>query len=197
VLITSAQPGEGKTTIALALASFQATVGRKVLLIDADTRKAALPSRYGRPDMQGLTDVLQGTDASKVILRDDASSLEILPSGRSSEAALSLLASSAFDALLAELSGRYDLIVFDSPPIAAVADACLLSRKVEATVLVVRWAATRREVVEHCVKLLRRAGGTLIGGLLSMVDVQKHAAYLYGDSGKYQGQLAKYYEAET
>ncbi|HYJ94246.1 MAG TPA: exopolysaccharide transport family protein, partial [Vicinamibacterales bacterium] len=59
VLITSAQPDEGKTTIALGLASFQAMIGRKVLLIDADTRKAALPARYGRPDMQGLTDVLR------------------------------------------------------------------------------------------------------------------------------------------
>jgi capsular exopolysaccharide synthesis family protein len=197
VLITSSQPDEGKTTIALALASFQATVGRKVLLIDADTRKAALPSRYGRPDMRGLTDVLQGADVSKVILRDGASGLEILPAGQPNEAALSLLASPAFDALLADLSEKYDLIVLDSPPISAVADACLLSRKVEATVFVVRWAETRREVVEHCVKLLRRAGGTLLGGLLSMVDVRKHAAYLYGDSGKYQGRLAKYYEAPT
>lgn len=197
VLITSAQPDEGKTTIALGLASFQAMIGRKVLLIDADTRKAALPARYGRPDMQGLTDVLRGADVDKVIIRDEATGLEMLTAGRSNEAALSLLTAPACDALLAKLSSRYDLIVIDSPPVSAVADACALSRKVEMTVFVVRWASTRREIVEHALKLLRRSGATVAGGLLSMVDVHKHAAYLYGDSGKYHGRLAKYYEATS
>ena len=197
VLITSAQPDEGKTTIALGLASFQAMIGRKVLLIDADTRKAALPARYGRPDMQGLTDVLRGADVDTVIIRDEATGLEMLPAGRSNEAALSLLTAPACDALLAKLSSRYDLIVIDSPPVSAVADACALSRKVEMTVFVVRWASTRREIVEHALKLLRRSGATVAGGLLSMVDVHKHAAYLYGDSGKYHGRLAKYYEATS
>ena len=197
VLITSAEPDEGKTTIALGLASFQAMIGRKVLLLDADARKAARPSSYGRPDMQGLLDVLQGADLEKVVVRDKASGLEMLTAGRSSEAALSLLASPALDALLAKLSSKYDLIVIDSPPVSAVADACLLSRKVEATVFVIRWASTRREVVEHALKLLGRSGAKLAGGLLSMVDVQKHAGYLYGDSGKYQGKLARYYGAIT
>ena len=197
VLITSAQPDEGKTTIALGLATFQAMIGRKVLLVDADTRKASLPSRFGRPDMRGLTDVLLGADVDKVIIRDEASGLEVLTAGPTSEAALSLLASPALDALLAKLASRYDLIVIDSPPVSAVADACLLSRKVETTVFVIRWASTRREIVEHALKLLRRAGANLAGGVLSMVDVHKHAAYLYGDSGKYQGRLAKYYEATS
>jgi succinoglycan biosynthesis transport protein ExoP len=197
VLITSAQPDEGKTTIALGLASFQAMIGRKVLLVDADSRKAALPASYGRPDMQGLTDVLRGADVDKMIIRDEATGLEMLTAGRSNEAALSLLAAPACDALLAKLSSRYDLIVIDSPPVSAVADACVLSGKVEATVFVVRWASTRRELVEHALKLLRRSGATVAGGLLSMVDVHKHAAYLYGDSGKYQGRLAKYYEATS
>ena len=197
VLITSAQPDEGKTTIALGLASFQAMIGRKVLLVDADSRKAALPARYGRPDMLGLTDVLRGTDVDDVIIHDEATGLDMLTAGRSNEAALSLLASPACDALLAKLASRYDLIVIDSPPVSAVADACALSRKVESTVFVVRWASTRREIVEHALKLLRRSGATVAGGLLSMVDVHKHAAYLYGDSGKYQGRLARYYEATS
>jgi capsular exopolysaccharide synthesis family protein len=172
-------------------------VGRKVLLVDADTRKASLPSSYGRPDMLGLTDVLRGADVDKAIIRDDASGLEMLTAGRPSEAALSLLGAPALDALLAQLSRRYDLIVIDTPPVSAVADACVLSRKVETTVFVIRWAATRREVVEHALKLLRRSGAPLAGALLSMVDVQKHAGYLYGDSGKYQGRLAKYYQGAS
>jgi capsular exopolysaccharide synthesis family protein len=192
VLVTSAEPGEGKTTVALGLASCQALAGRKVLLIDADTGKGDLPGARGMPEMAGLLNVLDGAEPSEVIVHDQASGLDVMTAGRSSGASLPLLESAVLDALLRKLGATYDLIVLDSPPIAAVADACVLAPKVQSTVFVARWGVTRREVVEHALRQLRRSGAPVAGVLLCMVDVAKHAAYLYGDSGRYRQRFAYY-----
>lgn len=192
VLITSAEPDEGKTTVALGLATSQAVAGRRVLLIDADTRKSDLPGVRGMPEMAGLLNVLDGVEPSEVIVHDKVSGLDVMTAGRSSQAPLPLLESVGVDMLLRKLGGTYDLIVLDSPPIAAVADACVLAQKVQTTVFVARWGVTRKEVVEHALRQLRRSGAAVAGVLLSRVDVEKHAAYLYGDSGRYGRRFAYY-----
>jgi len=107
--------------------------------------------------------------------------------------ATNVLGSKKMAALLDELRGKFDLIVIDSPPLMAAADARILARLSDATILAVRWGSTRRQAVKMSVRQLLAAGAPLAGGLLTMVNAKKHAQYSYGDSGAYVGELEKYY----
>jgi Mrp family chromosome partitioning ATPase len=97
------------------------------------------------------------------------------------------------DALLEELAARFDLVIFDSPPVMAAADARILAQKVDAVVMAVRWGATRRESVKLALRQLEADGARATGVVLTLVDARRHAQYSYGDSGAYTGELEKYY----
>jgi capsular exopolysaccharide synthesis family protein len=193
VLITSAQPGEGKTSVATSLALVQALAGQRVLLIDADTRQPSVHEVTGAAREPGLLDVLSGRATLEQALRPpNEIPFAILPAGAPTPNTPTLLASQRMDALLAELRPRFDLIVLDSPPVMAASDSRILARKLDAVALVVRWAATRRETVRHTLRQLE-GDGALVGVLLTLVDARRHAQYSYGDSGAYTGALEKYY----
>ena len=193
VVVTSSQPEEGKTTIATGLARVQALSGRKTLLIDADTRKPQIHKLLEASVGPGLLDILKGSASEDVIVKDEATGLDILVAGEASEDPMTLLGSQKMHDLLAGLSEVYDLIVIDTPPVMAAPDACVIGRMADTTVLVARWAKTPRETVMHSLRQLQRADAYVAGALLSMVDVGKHAMYKYGDSGAYHGMLTKYY----
>jgi len=141
----------------------------------------------------GLLDILKGSASEDVIVKDEATGLDILVAGEASEDPMTLLGSQKMHDLLAGLSEVYDLIVIDTPPVMAAPDACVIGRMADTTVLVARWAKTPRETVMHSLRQLQRADAYVAGALLSMVDVGKHAMYKYGDSGAYHGMLTKYY----
>jgi capsular exopolysaccharide synthesis family protein len=193
LVITSAHPEEGKTTVALGIARSQAQAGQRTLLIDADTRNPSVHALVRQELKPGLVDVLLGDCSEPPIVRDTVTSLDVLCAGRAFEDPLPLLDSSAMDDLLRAVGHHYDLVVIDTPPLMAASDACALSKKVDTTVLIVRWVKTPREVVRHVIRQLTRAGGHVAGALVTMVDVKKHAAYRYGDSGAYHGSLHRYY----
>ncbi|MEO7387066.1 MAG: polysaccharide biosynthesis tyrosine autokinase [Gammaproteobacteria bacterium] len=194
VLVTSARPAEGKTSIASSLALVQALAGRKVMLIDADTRRPTLHEVTGVPRSPGLLEVLSGRAELKDVIRDAGpSGLKVIAAGASTSVTPNLLASARMDTLLADLRSRFDLVVIDSPPVMAAADARILARKADATVVAVRWAGTRREAVLAALRQLQADGTRIAGVVLTLVDARKHAQYSYGDSGAYAGELAKYY----
>ena len=194
VLVTSALPEEGKTTTAVCLARIQALGGKKTLIIDADTRRPGVHSAFGIENSPGLVDILSGQAYfSDVSHTDEESGARVLPAGTPAPNSPDLLGSEAMVKLLHRLSHTHDLIVIDSPPVMAASDAQILSQKVDATVFVVRWAKTRREVVKLALQRLGSVGGRLAGVLLTMVDVKQHAKYSFGDSGAYYGHLQKYY----
>lgn len=194
VLITSSNPGEGKTSISTCLAMSQAEAGQKVMIIDADMRKPAVNELMGINREPGLVELLSGqAELSEVVVEPEGDGPSVIPAGKSMPTAPSLLGSSRFDLLLEDLVSWYDLIIVDSPPVMAGADARIISQKVDATVVVVRWSETRREVVKLAIRQLAAAGAKLAGTLLNQVDPKKHAEYSYGDSGVYTGDLEKYY----
>ncbi len=194
VLVTSSLPDEGKTTIASSMATSQSKAGQRVVLIDADIRRATCHELTGVEREPGLTNLLAG-DASleQVMSTSEWSGLKVIAAGTPSPHAPNLLGSQKMNDLLRDLSDRFDLVIIDSPPLLAAADARILSRVADATVLVVRWGKTRRPVAKLAVRQLESAGARLAGGLLSMVDVKRNAKYSYGDSGAYSGDLEKYY----
>ena len=141
-----------------------------------------------------LTNLLAGeVELDQVLATSEWSGLEVIPAGTPSPHAPNLLGSQKMNDLLQQLSERFDLVVIDSPPLMAAADARILSRVADATVLIVRWGKTRRPVARLAVRQLQAAGARLAGGLLTMVDVKRNAKYSYGDSGAYSGDLEKYY----
>jgi capsular exopolysaccharide synthesis family protein len=198
ILVTSAEPGEGKTTIAVCLARIQALADKKVLVVDADSRRPAVAKALGAHDGPGLTELLlEEATLKQVVWKDERTGLDMIRAGKAPHDVPSLLASPRMDALLETLSGRYDVIVIDSPPVMVAADARVLSTKVDGTILVVRWASTPRDVVNAALRQLHAAGGRFTGTLLNMVDLKKYAPYGYGDSGYYHERLRGYYTEDT
>jgi polysaccharide biosynthesis transport protein len=194
ILITSSVPLEGKSTIAASLARQSARSGLKVILIDADLRRPRLHEVIGLPNQNGLSEVLTGrADPESAIKRDEKSGLDFLPAGVGVVSPPDLFRSSTMRILLEETAAYYDLVIIDSPPLAAVSDSFALSGIVDKTVYVIRWEQTPRNVALSGIRQMVEAGADIGGIIVSRVDVKKHARYGYADSGYYQGSYRKYY----
>ena len=194
VLITSSQADEGKTTISISLARMQAMAGRKVLIIDADLRCPSVAKSLGIQEEPGLVDLLLGeAEYDDVITEDTASGVFAITAGKPTQNPPSLLASDKFSQVLNKLEESFDFVVIDSPPVLAVSDSRILTTKVDATVLVVRWASTSRDMVMTSIKQLGGALGSLSGIILSMVDLKLYSRYKYGNSYYSRGESQKYY----
>jgi capsular exopolysaccharide synthesis family protein len=194
ILITSSVPLEGKSTIAASLARQSARSGLRVLLIDADLRRPRLHELIGLANQNGLSEVLTGrADPEAAIKRDEKSGLDFLPAGVGVISPPDLFRSSTMKILLEETAAYYDLVIIDSPPVAAVSDSFTLSGLVDKAIYVIRWEDTPRHVALAGTRQMLDAGADIAGVILSRVDVRKHARYGYADSGYYQGSYRKYY----
>ena len=194
VLITSSVPLEGKSTIASALARQSARSGLKVILVDADLRRPRLHEVIGLPNQNGLSEVLTGrANPETAIHRDEKSGLDFLPAGFGSVSPPDLFRSSTMKILLEEMTAYYDMVIIDSPPVAAVSDSFTLSGLVDKSIYVIRWEETPRNIALAGIRQMLESGGDVAGIVLSRVDVKKHARYGYADSGHYQGNYRKYY----
>ncbi|WP_306888057.1 GumC family protein [Ancylobacter amanitiformis] len=190
--LTSASPGEGKTSLAIALAVSAATSGKRVLLIDCDLRRPSVSQQFGLTERAGLVELLAQTASSEGILyRDKSSGLYVLGSGAKTQSPPDLLSSGRMQSLVEQLRQSFDLIVLDAPPIGPVVDAAVLAPIADKLVFVVRWNSTAREFVRH--SLERLAGDRKVCGIaFNMVDLRrtpKYGRYSYYSSAYYK----KYY----
>ena len=189
VLFTSSLPNEGKTSLSLSLARLVArTGGRKVVIIDCDLRRPQVHRHLGIEFGPGLVQLLtEEVKLEDVLRRDEGSGAYVITAGATPVNPTDLLTSEHFARLLHNLKEAFDLVVLDCSPVMAVSDSRVLTRVVDKTIFVVRWAETRREVVRLGLKQLIEAGADMAGVVLSMVNVKKHSRYGYGDSGYYYG----------
>jgi len=196
VLVTSAIPNEGKTSIAICLARINARAGRKTLMIDCDVRRPRLHELTDGGNQAGLSDVLlRGRDLDDVLVADDRSGAFFLTSGPPVPDPAAILASDKMRQLLKTASERYDLVILDSPPVLSVSDARVISQVADKTLFLVHWGSTRRQDVMMGVKQLMESGADMAGLVISRVNVKKHAAYGYRDSGYYyDDKYTKYYD---
>jgi capsular exopolysaccharide synthesis family protein len=194
VLITSSVPLEGKSLIAASLARQSARSGLRTLLIDADLRRPRLHEVVRVANQNGLSEVLSGRLLPEESIRlDEKSGMDFIPAGVGAASPPDMFRSAAMQQFLQQIAERYDLVLFDSPPVAAVSDSFILSGLVDKTLYVVRWETTPRNVVMHSIRQIADAGADLAGVVLSRVNVRKHARYGYADSGYYSGYYRKYY----
>ena len=186
ILLTSATPSEGKTTISTNLACVLAQRDVRVLLIDADLRRPTVHHRFGLNGRIGLTTVLTGASTVEEAIQHvpDVPNLDILASGPVPPFPTEMLGSSTMTDLLEKLKGMYTHIVIDSPPLLSVTDGVVLARDSDAVVLIVRHGKSSRHVVRRARDLLLRAGAPLTGIALNAVDLNSPEYYgYYGYSG--------------
>ncbi len=180
LLVTSSQPGEGKSSTSVGLAVTFTQLGMQVLLIDADLRKASLHGVFAVDNGAGLSNVLTGAqDAAQVVHEKVINGLTLMTSGPLPPNPAELIAGPQFASLLATAREKFDLVIIDGPPVMGLADAPLLGSLVDGTLVVVDSSATRRRVVRAALRRLHFSRTRTLGVLLNKFDSKK-AGHSYG-----------------
>ncbi|HTN13495.1 MAG TPA: polysaccharide biosynthesis tyrosine autokinase [Sphingomonadaceae bacterium] len=174
MLVTSAQPTEGKSTTAFAIASGFARMGRRVLLIDADMRRPSVHGRIGHDNRRGLSSLLVSQEtAASAVVETAIPGFFVLPSGPIPPSPTELLTSPRMAGLLEEYLGQYDVVMCDSPPVLGLADAPALSALADGVVFVIEADRGRRGALKTALKRLRAVNAVLLGAVLTKFDPDK------------------------
>jgi capsular exopolysaccharide synthesis family protein len=176
LVVTSALPGEGKSTTSCNLAITLAQRGGKVLLVDTDLRRSTLPFQLGLDSKTafGLSSILTGGAESEAIRNPipELPNLHVILAGPQSPCPTQLLMSNKMNALLAQWSTDYDHVVIDTTPVLYVADSLPLAAKADAVLLVVRSGRSRRKAFHRMCNLLYRAKAHLVGVVINGANLQ-------------------------
>lgn len=180
IMVTSADPAEGKSTTVANLAIVFSQQGKRVLLVDADLRKPTVHYTFQAPNIYGLTNVLtKQKNLEEVVIETDVENLQVLTSGPIPPNPAELLGSKAMLEFLTSVEETYDVVLFDSPPLLAVADAQILANLCEGSLLVIGSGKTETEKVVKAKDLLATAKGKLLGALLNNKKMEKSNYYYY------------------
>ena len=184
ILLTSAAPGAGKSFTAINLATVAAQAGQKVCLVDADMRKGYLRRYFGKDKATpGLAEILaREKTLDEVLVQGPVEGMSAVLSGRYPPNPSELLMRSEFEALLAELDKRFDLIIVDSPPALAVTDPVVVGRYTGATIIVVRHMETMMGEIDAVCRIFETAGVKVTGAILNGYKVSEGSKY----GGQYQ-----------
>jgi len=181
ITITSAVPGEGKTTTACNLAIALAQAGVRVAVVEGDLRRPRISTYLGVEKAVGLTTVLLGRVSLDAAMQTiDVPGLEILASGSLPPNPSEILQTTAMSTLIAGLHADYDMVVIDAPPLLPVTDAALLASLSDGAILVVRHGSTKREAVRAATERLSGVGATLLGSVLTMTPSKELVRHGYG-----------------
>jgi succinoglycan biosynthesis transport protein ExoP len=180
MLVTSTQPGEGKTTIATNLALALAQAEQRVLLVDSDLRSPSLHRLFGRWHDPGLVSYLTGRENWHSLVRPSGTNgLDLITCGAVPPNPSELLSSSRMTQLIKSAKEQYDFIILDSAPMLALADSRILAPMVSGVLLVVKSGTVPREQVLHAQKGILSVGGNLLGVVLNRVDLATRGYYDY------------------
>lgn len=180
LVVTSAAPGEGKSTTTANLATAVAQAGNKVLLLDCDLRKPIQHKIFELNGRLGLTNYLVGNLSLEQAIQDTrVPGLQVMTSGPIPPNPSELLGSQRLRQLLELAKERYDLILADAPPAVAVSDAAVLASVVDGVILVIRAGETKIEMVQEAKALLERAKARVVGTVLNAVKRRGGSYYYY------------------
>ena len=191
VVITSSQPGEGKTVVSTNVAVALAQAGHRVLLVDADMRKPRVHEVFRAVVTPGLSNLLVGNaTASEAIHESSTAGLWIMPAGNHPPNPAELLGSKRFKDFAAFLMQYFDWVIIDTPPVMAVTDASLVANLAHGVVFVVGSEMTSRRVAQRAVEQLEMGQARFLGAVLNRVDLE-HNGYYY--SRYYRSDYGGYY----
>jgi non-specific protein-tyrosine kinase len=186
LVVTSAGPDEGKSTTLANLAVTMAQAGKRVILVDCDLRRPSLQQIFDLRNNQGFTDLMRDEAllANPPLQEAPVANLRVLTSGPLPPNPSELLGSRRMSEVIDALLSHADVVLFDTPPIIAVADAALLASKVDGVLLVVGAGKTRREHAQKARALIEKAHARLVGAVLNNVKLDSSLSYYYADSEK-------------
>ncbi|NLK24395.1 MAG: CpsD/CapB family tyrosine-protein kinase [Clostridiales bacterium] len=184
IVITSSEPGEGKSTTAGNIAISFAQASKKTVIIDCDLRKPSLHKKFKISNIGGLSDILIGKEKIDDVVHHFNDELDIITSGKLPPNPAEMLGSRTMERLLIALKERYDIIILDTAPLQAVTDAQILSAKSDGIILVVRAHAIKRESVIQAKGLIEKVGGKILGTVLNGVENTRGKYYYYYGTGE-------------
>jgi capsular exopolysaccharide synthesis family protein len=195
IAITSALPGEGKTSTALNLAVVLGQLGKRVLLVDADLHKPRLHEVFSVSNRIGLVSILAESVApTEAIVKTAIPGVFLVPSGPSSPNPSGLLSSDAMKKFLEFVSLNFDYVVLDSPPVSPVADALLLGHQVDGVVLTIKGGKTPREQITRVRDKLTSSNIRILGVLINSLDegIPGYGRYYYYSRKAYAQETKPY-----
>lgn len=194
LVLTSPEPGAGKTTLTSNLGIAGAEIGRRVLLIDADLRRPRLHRLFEIPNSFGLTDILRITTpleeipVDQLVRQTKIPGLFLVPSGPTTDGLSSLLYSPRLVEFLQRVGKEFDLVLIDAPPMLYFADARVLGRYSDGVILILRSGYTKREAAMLARQRFSEDGTSVLGTILNNWDLKGYGspyAYAYNDAYKY------------
>lgn len=193
LLVTSSAPGDGKSTVAINLAVAMASSGKHVILVDCDLRKGTIATylKISR-NSDGITSVFNdGKNLSDVVQHIKGLNFDFLPVGPFPQNPAEMIGSKKMISLVKMLSGVYDYVILDTPPVSVVTDAAILSRYVDGVILVARAGVTTKQALSASKRILDDVNANILGAILNDYDARKDSGY--GSYGKYgYGGYGKY-----
>lgn len=192
LLVTSAGPSEGKTTVAVSIAIAMAQTGLKVAILDCDLRRPRIHRVFDKGTDVGITTaLLDDADMPAELFATSVPNLAAAPAGPVPPNPSELLQSDRFRHMLKRMEGRFDRLVIDSPPILPITDAAILATQVDGVVLVIRAFKTNKELARQARRVLEGVGGRVFGCVLNAVDLSrveyKYYYYQYYKQASYGG----------
>lgn len=190
LVVTSNGPREGKSTTVICLAATMAQSGARTLIVDTDMRRPRLHKSFGVANVKGLTNLIVGDAADEAAIVNCEEKLDLLPCGPIPPNPAELLHSTGFHNLVERLKGKYDRIIFDSPPVSPVTDATIMATIMDGVVFVVQANKTNLPGAKASLARLRNVGANMMGGILNDVNIDaKHSGqyYYYYKTGYYYG----------
>lgn len=173
--ITSAEPGDGKTTVAVHVAISFANFGEKVIVVDADLRRPRVRELLSLADREsGLTTILQGTDDIDDVVVQHPSGINVIPAGPAVDKPSELLGGPAFFELIKNLEDEYSVVMIDSPPILSAPDAKVIAHTADGVIMIARANHTTRRALSEAIRQLRHSNAVILGSILNRHKPRSH-----------------------
>lgn len=182
LMVTSASPGEGKSTTVANLATVIAQGGKRTILVDTDLRRPVLHEMFGLPNAVGVTNAMlmpEGSDLTPFLQKTEVENLWLLASGPQPPNPSELLGSHRMAELMKELGANADMLIFDSPPTLAVTDAAVLARQVDGVLLVVESAKTREAAAKRAAQGLLKVNANVLGVAVNRIAYRLAGTHYY------------------